>query len=867
MSNENKGQAPAEELMDFLAAGKEARRVGGDSAARDRHFENERGEEEASEAVPAEPAAETDSDLRVDPDEIAALRAALIGGNAPEDDSRSELAAALLAMTRTDEDASGDEALFARLDAQSGMTVKQEEEDNRPRIRLHPQSVSVPDGEEAVMHVEADGEALTYCWQYQPVGKTKWFNSHMPGAETDTLRVKAAKGRSGQKYRCVVKNPVGSAESDFAKLSVLPADPGAEKEKAPQEETPAAAPAAAAAASAEKAEEAAFEAEAAESGPKKRWQRRARRKADEEEDWADDDDDDDDWDDDDEDDEDDEPVDPRVRRRRRRGLAIGAIAAILCLALFGGAMAVSRLQTVYPKLTVQDVEVGGMTVEQAAEAVRDAGWDGGKATVLKVTLPGSEELDITSGLTGWTASAEECAQAAWDYGRGGNLISNLFKYLHAAISGHDLTEELMGEADTAALRKLIDDGVEKANETLGDGSMELDTKAKLLRLVKGGDLLAVESDDVYMQVLEALEDHQSELNCVRKLDKNDSSKDVDMQKLHDEICGEPENASYDAAKKEVVEGKPGVEFNVKEAEKLWKQAEVGDTVEIPLEVTEPTFMKADFKGLFSDKLASKTTSLSGSSANRVNNITLAAQKINGVILNPGDTFSYNTTVGQRTTAAGFREAGAYANGEVVSEVGGGICQVSSTLYHCAMTSNLKITARTNHYFSVGYIEPDMDATVSWGNPDFKFQNDRTFPVKIVAYVKNGSVTVEIWGTDVDGTTVKMDYTSNGLTTTTYRNVYDKDGKLLSRTQEAVSTYHTHENTAPANTTRPTYTTRPVVTAAPPAPTATPVEPTSAPTAAPTAEPTQTPTAPPEETEPPIQTSAPPEEMPPEDPGE
>ena len=300
MSNENKGQAPAEELMDFLAAGKEARRVGGDSAARDRHFENERGEEEASEAVPAEPAAETDSDLRVDPDEIAALRAALIGGNAPEDDSRSELAAALLAMTRTDEDASGDEALFARLDAQSGMTVKQEEEDNRPRIRLHPQSVSVPDGEEAVMHVEADGEALTYCWQYQPVGKTKWFNSHMPGAETDTLRVKAAKGRSGQKYRCVVKNPVGSAESDFAKLSVLPADPGAEKEKAPQEETPAATPAAAAAASAEKAEEAAFEAEAAESGPKKRWQRRARRKADEEEDWADDDDDDDDWDDDDE---------------------------------------------------------------------------------------------------------------------------------------------------------------------------------------------------------------------------------------------------------------------------------------------------------------------------------------------------------------------------------------------------------------------------------------------------------------------------------------------------------------------------------------------------------------------------------------
>ena len=139
---------------------------------------------------------------------------------------------------------------------------------------------------------------------------------------------------------------------------------------------------------------------------------------------------------------------------------------------------------------------------------------------------------------------------------------------------------------------------------------------------------------------------------------------------------------------------------------------------------------------------------------------------------------------------------------MVNEVGGGICQVSSTLYYCTLYSNLKITARTNHYFPVAYIESGLDATVSWGAPDFRFENNRTFPVKIVAYVSGGAVTVEIWGTNVDGSTVKMDSTSSGMTTTTYRNVYDKDGNLLTRTQEAVSVYHSHNEDYTAATPQP-----------------------------------------------------------------
>ena len=542
----------------------------------------------------------------------------------------------------------------------------------------------------------------------------------------------------------------------------------------------------------------------------------------------------DDYDDDDDDDDDDTP-----RRRRRGGLIAAIIAALLCVGVLGSAFAVSRRSTIFPNVSIQGENVSAMTVAEAAEVVKKAGWDGPDAVVLKAALPANVDLEVKAKDVGWTATAKEAAQAAYDYGRDGNLFTNFITYVRTSFSGYELADDLTAEPDSSALRAQVKKAVDEANDAMTEGNMEVDTEKKVLRIVKGGDLLMVETDEVYSQVLEALENRKQEISCIKKLADDSKVKDVDLEKLHDEVCGEPENASYDPEKKEVVEGKPGVEFDVKEAKRLWKDAKAGDLVEIPLEVTEPEFKKENVKELFANKLASKTTSLSGSSGNRINNITLAAQKINGVIIEPGKSFSYNTTVGQRTTARGFREAGAYVNGQVVNEVGGGICQVSSTLYYCTLYSNLKILARTNHYFPVAYIESGLDATVSWGAPDFRFENNRTFPVKIVAYVSGGSVTVEIWGTNVDGTTVKMDSTSSGMTTTTYRNVYDKNGTLLNRTQEAVSVYHSHEENRPAPTARP------VTTPTPAAPTPTPAAPTPAPTPTP-AEPTPEPTPAPAE---------------------
>ena len=116
---------------------------------------------------------------------------------------------------------------------------------------------------------------------------------------------------------------------------------------------------------------------------------------------------------------------------------------------------------------------------------------------------------------------------------------------------------------------------------------------------------------------------------------------------------------------------------------------------------------------------------------------------------PGEVFSYNQIVGERTIAAGYKEAGAYAGGKVVQDVGGGICQTSSTLYNAALLANLEIVERSNHQFLTSYVPAGRDATVSWGSIDFKFKNTMTYPIKIVASAKNGVCTMSIYGIKED----------------------------------------------------------------------------------------------------------------------
>ncbi|RGG87826.1 hypothetical protein DWW76_01975 [Coprobacillus sp. AF17-11AC] len=343
-------------------------------------------------------------------------------------------------------------------------------------------------------------------------------------------------------------------------------------------------------------------------------------------------------------------------------------------------------------------------------------------------------------------------------------------------------------------------------------------KTKVI-FTKGKSGEAVKQKDVYNTIQTALNEY--DFNKTLKIKPSSVSEDESVMKtIYKTLSKEGKNATLDKDNDyKIVKEEYGAKYNLDDSIKAFNKAKEGNNFEVKAKAIIPSITKEDLeKNLFKDVLGEYTTSVSGSSVRR-NNVRLAGEKCN-VILLPGEEFSYNKTVGKRTKENGFGEAGAYLNGETVQEVGGGVCQTSSTLYNAVVLSNLEVTERTNHTYISSYVPIGRDATVSWGGPDFKFKNNRDYPIKIEASYANSKLTCKIIGTNVDGSYVKFtsertgdvayntkyenDATipegqqvtkqagSNGGRAVSYRLVYDKDGKLLSKKKEAKSYYKGHE---------------------------------------------------------------------------
>lgn len=522
-------------------------------------------------------------------------------------------------------------------------------------------------------------------------------------------------------------------------------------------------------------------------------------------------------------------------KRKKRGnggkIAVIVFVCVVALLLAGAAgfgVYVSGSDTIYPKVSVNGTDVGGMTAAEAASALEAAGWGEGEKTVT-VELPLEHTLTVNAADVGAELTAQEAADRAFDYCHGGTIIENVMAYVRCLVSGAEV--EIKAEVDEAALADIVREEVTQVKSGLMTSGVEI--KGDTLEVVKGASAVEIDESELMSLVKTALEDmkygpldYEVEVNA---------SVELDIDELYNSICCEAKDAYYDKEKKEVVESVTGVDFNKAEAQKLWDAAELGETVEIPLELTEPERTTEYVESrLFADDLGETvTTSLAGSTQNRITNVQLAAASIDGIILAPGEQFSYNDALGERTTERGYKAAGAYSGGQVVQEVGGGICQVSSTLYYAALLANLQIDVRTCHYFPVGYLPAGLDATVSWGGPEFKFTNNRDWPIKIEASVDTAknTVSVHIVGTDEDGSYVQMTYatwlvygnseypeTATGYKAATYRSVFDKNGNLLSKELEAYSEYHYHEEDIVYQTPTPSPTPEPT-------PTEPPIEPT------------------------------------------
>lgn len=156
---------------------------------------------------------------------------------------------------------------------------------------------------------------------------------------------------------------------------------------------------------------------------------------------------------------------------------------------------------------------------------------------------------------------------------------------------------------------------------------------------------------------------------------------------------------------------------------------------------------SDDLGAVSHLLASYSTDYSSSSSNRRHNIAQATRHIDGTLLAPGETFSYNDVVGPRTSRLGWRDAPTYQDGQVVPGPGGGVCQTSTTLYNAVLLSGMKIVRRSHHSMPVHYVPSGRDATVAWGFLDFQFQNSTDGPVYVAARASGGRLTMALYGAE------------------------------------------------------------------------------------------------------------------------
>lgn len=517
------------------------------------------------------------------------------------------------------------------------------------------------------------------------------------------------------------------------------------------------------------------------------------------------------------------PTENKNNSKTKKAAIIASIsvAAVLLLGIGVGAIA-GHSKTIHPGMMLSDIELGGMTKSEATAALAAAKWESRDFGSVNVQLPAGCSFSVSAEEAGLTMDCTEAAEAAYAFGHSGKPVSDLFAYFKC-IGGKATIKDLVETGDNEGISKIIDEKAADLNKLLEKGYI-VDEDKSTLTIVKGAGNEKLDNEKLCEMIVAALENGEESLTYELNYADSDS---YDFDKLHEDVCVKPKDASYDVKTQKVVESVKGINFNVKDAKKLWSKADNGELVVVPLEITVPKCNLENWDGkLYSDLLGSQSSSYASSSTSRATNVELAASKINGVVLNPGESFSYNEVVGKRTEAAGFKPAGAYANGKVVNEVGGGICQVSSTLYCAVLYANLKVTDRTCHYFAVNYLPSGLDATVSWGGPEFVFKNNRTFPIKIVAKCVNRELTVEIWGTDTDGSYVEVNYStgsvSGGFAADTYRSVYDKDGNLISRTLEAHSVYHYHEEEKkPASTEKPKASDKPEATATP--------EPTPAPT--------------------------------------
>lgn len=470
-----------------------------------------------------------------------------------------------------------------------------------------------------------------------------------------------------------------------------------------------------------------------------------------------------------------------VNGRKKKIIVLIIIVAFIFTALIAAGTAfineyVNSYKGVYPGVKAYDLDLSGMTESQAGQAIKDLSdcYFSDKNFIIQYN---NKKVTISAEEAGIEYDSEKAANEAYDFGRDKNIFA---KYYLLKIKNTDTNISPDIKYNTDIVKKKADEfaaAVETEIEVSGYKVQEYYLSVDL-----GKDGIALDKTEIIKNITDMIETQSFGTYTPEPIVNGPDS--VDLQEIYDQIYTEPKEATLEYVPKGytaetasqydletytglhdyvITEGVIGITFDIAEAQKAVDEAEAsGDRyVAVKLIRNEPEYVDLNSM-IYRDVLSTTTTKLNTGEKARTHNIDLAVASVNGTVLCPGDLFSYNSIVGPRTVARGYLEAKIFQNGEVVDGIGGGICQLSSTMYMATLLTDLKQVERTPHRFAVAYTKLGQDATVAWGALDYKFKNSTEWPIKIVAVRSGGSLTVTIYGTKTDNYTYELYSTTNEI---------------------------------------------------------------------------------------------------------
>lgn len=433
-------------------------------------------------------------------------------------------------------------------------------------------------------------------------------------------------------------------------------------------------------------------------------------------------------------------MDPK-KGKKKKTIILCIIGVILVLGIiFSTIFALFNInnEKIINGVTISGVDISKLSKQEAKEKIQNL-FEEKKQKDLNLDYQDYENT-LSPLLLETEYNVDKAIDEAYNIGRKDNIFINNYEILFTLLGKKNIDID-MSLNEEMAIQKLDEISLNLPGAII-ESSYSIEDDEMVI--TKGKPGIKVENNKLLEEVKNRLNSLENKEDIIQIPVENENPQAIDIDKIHEEVYKEAKDAYYTKDPFTVYPEVIGVDFDVEAAKTLLLEDK--EEYIIKLTITRPKVTIEQIGSeAFPDQLSTFTTRFDESDRDRSTNLRIACSKINGKVLMPGEIFSYNKTLGARTAAAGFKNGKVYEGGEVVDGIGGGICQISSTLYNAVVMANLQTVERRNHQFVTSYVGPGRDATVVYGAIDFKFKNTRKYPVRLKASAVNGIATVTIYG--------------------------------------------------------------------------------------------------------------------------